>query len=202
MSFLPRSLLIFALIVPLAILMGFSLAGPLGITSLIILGGTIMLLLTPFLLKHYHAALLASWNAFVIVFFLPGRPYLWMLLTVIGFGLMILVRALNRDTMKFHFLPSVALPLLALAIIAYITANLTGGVGLFAMGSDVFGGKKYFYIWFAVAAFFVLTSRPIPPERVNILAGLFFLGGVTACFSNLAYMLGSDFYFFVPALSY
>ena len=202
MSFLPRSLLIFALIVPLAILMGFSLAGPLGITSLIILGGTIMLLLTPFLLKHYHAALLASWNAFVIVFFLPGRPYLWMLLTVIGFGLMILVRALNRDTMKFHFLPSVALPLLALAIIAYITANLTGGVGLFAMGSDVFGGKKYFYIWFAVAAFFVLTSRPIPPERVNILAGLFFLGGGDRLLQQSCLHARFRFLFFVPALSY
>src|SRR5690606_21201374 len=119
----------------------------------------VLLLCTPFLLKNYHAALLVSWNAFITVFFLPGRPYLWMLLTAIGFVLMILIRALNRDSMKFNFLPSVALPLVALAVIAYLTASATGGVGLFTMGSDTFGGKKYVYIWFSVAAFFVLTSK-------------------------------------------
>ena len=51
MSFLPRSLIIFALIVPLAILMGASLAGPLDTSTLVLLGGTILVLLTPFLLK-------------------------------------------------------------------------------------------------------------------------------------------------------
>ena len=195
MSFLPRSFIIFALCIPLAILLGVMLAEPLDSGTLMLLGSCFLLLLSPFLLKHYHAALLVTWNAYVTVFFLPGRPYLWMLLTLIGFGLMILIRAINRDTMKFLYVPGVAIPLVLLGIIAYVTAHFTGGVGLFALGSDTFGGKKYLYIWFSIAAFFVLTSKSIPEDKVPLLSALFFLGGVTASFSNLAYILGPNFYF-------
>lgn len=195
MSFLPRSFVIFAVCVPLAILIGVSLAGPLDTTTLALLGSVILVLLSPFLLKHYHSALLVSVNAFVTVFFLPGHPYLWMLMAALGFVLMVLVRAINRDSLQFHFLPSVAMPLIVLSIVAYVTANQTGGVGLFAMGSDVFGGKKYVYIWFAVAAFFVITSRSIAPDQLRFLTGGFFLSGVTAAVSNLAYALGPAFYF-------
>ena len=195
MSFLPRGFMILALCVPLAVLLGVMLADPFDTQTLFLVGACFLLLLSPFLLKHYHEALFASWNAFVMVFFLPGKPYLWMLLTAVGFGLMILIRALNRGNFQPLRVPSVAIPLLLLALIAYVTSYFTGGIGLMALGSDVYGGKKYFYLWFSVAAYFVLTSKAIPLERVPLLAGLYILGALTACFSNITYLLGPSFYF-------
>ena len=195
MSFLPRSFIVFAICVPLAILLGIMLAEPLGGGTLLLLGGCFLLLLTPFLLKYYHEALLISWNAFLTVFFLPGRPYLWMLLTAIGFVLMILIRTLNKDSQRNLAPLSVAVPLIFIGLVSYITAQFTGGVGLHSFGSDVYGGKRYFFLWFAIASFFVLTSKAIPPNRLPMVAALYFLSAITACLSNLAYVLGPNFYF-------
>src|SRR5688572_11641903 len=165
MQSLPKSLFIFVVCVPLAIILGVMLATPLDRTTMIIVLSGFFLLLTPFFLTSHHTFLILGWNAYVNVFFLPGRPYIWMLATLISIVFIALTFTLNRGKLKFLFVPSVALPLLAIGLITFITAQLTGGIGGQALGSEIFGGKRYFYLWMAIAGFFALSAIPIDPAR-------------------------------------
>jgi hypothetical protein len=195
MQSLPKSLFIFVFCVPLAIVLGVMLATPLDRTTLIVVLAGFLLLLTPILLTHHHAILIVSWNAYINAFFLPGQPYIWMVTTLISCFFLVLTRTLNRGKMELITVPSITWPLLAIALVSYVTSTMTGGVGAQAMGSDVFGGKRYFFLWGAVLGYFVLSSIPIPENRRQLLAGLFFLSSATAAFSNVAFMLGEHFYF-------
>jgi hypothetical protein len=195
MQSLPKSLFIFVFCVPLAIVFGVMLATPLDQTTLLMLLGGMLLLLTPLLLTNHHAVLILSWNAYVNAFFLPGKPYIWMLATAVSTGFLILTITLNRGKMQILRVPSVTLPLLALAVISYITSLLTGGVGSQSLGSEVYGGKRYAFLWAAIVGYFALSSLPVAPGKRQILSGLFFLSSSTAVISNIAYMLGDKFYF-------
>ena len=195
MQSLPKSLFLVVFCVPLAIVLGVLLATPLDRTTLVVVLAGFLLLLTPFFLTSHHAILILSWNAFVNAYFLPGRPYLWMLTTVISLFFILLTKTLNRGKMKLLYVSSVAWPLLALALITFVTSQFTGGVGLHALGSEIIGGKKYVYQWAAIGGFFALSAIPIDPGKRQFLAGGFFLLGVTALVSNFAYMLGEQFYF-------
>src|SRR5688572_3702110 len=128
-------------------------------------------------------------SLFLFVFCLP-------LAIVLG---VMLATPLDRSTLMVimggFLLPSVAWPLIVLSLVIWVTAHFTGGVGLRAMGSDVFGGKRYVFEWAAVAGFFAISALPIPPAKRQFLAGGFFLVGVTSAVGNLAFMLGERFYF-------
>jgi len=195
MQSLPKSLFIFVFCVPLAIVLGVMLSTPLDRNTLIVIGTAFLLLLSPLLLTSHHSLLICSWNAFVIVYFLPGQPFLWMLLTAVSCFFTLLIRTLNRGKMESLGVRSVTAPLLLLALITYITCRFSGGIGSQALGSEVYGGKRYFYLWGAIAGYFVLSSVPVPSEKRQLLAGLFFLSSVTAGLSNLAFVLGHNFYF-------
>lgn len=158
------------------------------------LGACLLLLLIPVMLQHHHAFLIATWNAYITVFLLPGKPYLWMVATATSLFLAVLTRTLNRGSMKFIRAPSVTLPVLAMGLVTLATAQLTG-MGIRALGSDVFGGKKYVFVWVAITAYFAVLSKPLDPRKSMLLVGLFLLGPITACVSNLAYMMGPNFYF-------
>jgi len=194
-SMFPRSLMIFAALVPLALLVGLMLANPEDKTTILFVGGMFFVLMIPTLLKHHHLALLLSWTAFVNAFFLPGQPPLWMLMTAVSLFFSILAKAMNRNQMQFLTPFNVALPLVLFGLVVFVTAQLTGGVGMRSVGSDVYGGKRYFFIWGSIVGFFALTARPIPAKQVKIITALFFLTGVTAIVSNLAFALGPGFYF-------
>jgi hypothetical protein len=117
-----------------------------------------------------------------------------MLMTAISLSISLLRRSIDKDAV-FLKATSVTRPILFLTAVVLVTAKLTGGIGFSALGSSAFGGKKYFYILMAVAGFFALTAKAIPKERAKIYTGLFFLSGLTAVVSNLAYMGGPGFYF-------
>jgi hypothetical protein len=195
MQQLPKSIFIFIICIPLAVLLGVMLATPLDRTALIIVFGTFLLLLTPVLLTSHHALLILSWNAYVNAFFLPGQPYIWMLTTALSSFFTVLTRTLNRGKMPFLNVPSVTWSLLFLGILTYVTAELTGGVGAQAVGSSVFGGKRYFYLWCAILGYFAISNIPVDPKKRQLLGALFFLSSVTAAMSNVAFMLGEKFYF-------
>ena len=195
MQSLPKSLFLFVFCLPLAIVLGVMLATPLDRSTLMVILGGFFLLLTPFLLTGHHSMLILSWNAFINAFFLPGQPYLWMLMTAISLVFIVLIKTLNRGNMKVIFVPSVAWPLIVLALVTLVTAHFTGGVGLRAIGSEVFGGKRYVYEWAAIAGFFAISALPIVPSKRQLLAGGFFLVGVTSAVGNIAFMLGERFYF-------
>ena len=196
---LTRKLIIFGLVLPLAAIVGFFMATPQDFTTVLFMGALTSLLLLPIMLKWYHPLLIFSWNAWVNVYFLPGRPQLWMLFAAIGFGIVVLNSSMDRERRMIH-VPAITIPLVFFLAVVLMTAKLTGGMSVYALGggqlgSSTIGGKGYFYIMFAVMGYFVMTSQVVPLERVKTYTSVFFLSGVTGMFSNLAYMLGPAFYF-------
>lgn len=195
MQQLPKSLFIFVFCVPLALVFGYLLANPLDTNTMVVVVAGFLLLLSPILLKHHHVVLILFWNAYVNAFFLPGQPYVWMLSTAISIGLIVLTTTVNRGKLELLYVPSVARPLIFLFIVTAIVAKVTGGVGTQLLGSEVYGGKRYVFVWGAIVGFFALSAIPIPEHRRQLLGGAFFLSGVTAVASNVAYMLGEKFYY-------
>lgn len=186
---LPRRLLIFAIILPIAALVGFLLADPSDVGSLSVLAAVVGTLLLPVLLAHHHLILAVTWHASLIIIFLPGQPYLWMLMTAVSLGLTALNRILDPN-FRIVYIPSVTWSLVFLAGIVFLTAQMTGGVGVRSLGANVIGGKKYYLIWFAIVGYFALSARPLKRENGGLLASLHFGSGVTAAVSTLAYVAG------------
>src|ERR1043165_8215285 len=91
-----RSLIIYSLCLPLAIYVGYLMAMPMDMVSFSVVVVVVALPLLPVLLRWHHVLLIVSWNATAILFFLPGRPNVWMLLAAISLTLSILQRILNR----------------------------------------------------------------------------------------------------------
>src|SRR5207247_11371208 len=70
-------------------------------------------------------------------------------------------------------------------------------------GSSV-GVKVYIILFTAIAGFFALTARRIPPERALFFVGLYFAGQATMVISELSAVAGPSLYFlflFFPASS-
>ena len=191
---LPQRLLILAIVLPIAALIGYLLADPAEIEAFAIVGLVVSVLVLPWVLKWHHPMLVLSWNASIIIMVLPGQPYLWMLLAVISLALTALNRFLDPN-FKPILVPSVTWTLVILAIVVLITAQLTGGVGLRSMGGSVIGGKKYYLIWFAILGYFALSVRSLPAAKAGFYAILHFASGVTTAVGTLAYLAGPAAYF-------
>jgi hypothetical protein len=191
---IPRSALLMAAAVPLALLLGFLLAQPLSLRSLVVVSGILGVLLLPLLIRWHHPLLVVSWNAAIAPYLLPGQPSLWMLVTVVSLPLAVLTRALDPKR-RLLDVPSITLPLLLLVAITVITALDRGGLGLRVLGSAQYGGKRYIMILLAIAGYFALSWMPIQRRQARLLTALFFLSGATAVFSDLAYAGGPAFYF-------
>ncbi|HYG23662.1 MAG TPA: O-antigen ligase family protein [Verrucomicrobiae bacterium] len=185
-----KALVTFALVVPMAIILGYRLSDPMSYSTFATIGIILGLMVIPFLLKWRHALLLLSWNLAVSIPFIKGQPTIGLVMSALTLGIAILERTLNRE-MRFINVWSVTLPLCFLAAVVLFTASLTGGFGLRSFGGDVYGGKKYVFLLASIASYFALTAWRIPPEKAKLYVGLFFLGGV---FSFI-----SDLYPFVPA---
>jgi len=75
---LPRNVLIYAIILPLAAVIGYLLASPQDFDSMVLVGLVFGTLLIPVLMRWHHPLLVVGWNASINLFFLPGQPSLWM----------------------------------------------------------------------------------------------------------------------------
>jgi hypothetical protein len=178
-----RSLITFAVIVPLALLIGYLLTGPLDTTSLLTIGVVVSILAFPLLLRWHYQWLLFCVNASVAVFFLPSHPPMWLAMIPLSLCISILHRTLSKDA-NFISVPQVTWPLLFLLAVVIVTAKMTGW-GVRILGSDVYGGKRYIDLVCGILAYFALTARRIPPERAKWFIGLFFLGGLTSIIGDL-----------------
>lgn len=188
-----RLRLVYGLCMPLAVLLGFFLADPHQQSTVAVVGMVLAVLCAPLLIKWHHPLLILSWNASVAPAFLPGNPSLWMLLAVPA--LILALAARSTDANRRFVAPAVIIwPLAVLLGIVVLTAMLTGGVGLQALGSQQFGGKAYFYIALAVVGFLALISCGIPSERSGLYTAMFFLPGLTALMGNLIYLAGPKAY--------
>jgi hypothetical protein len=187
-STLFRSLLIYSICVPLAVVLGYFAACPDNFTSLdpatlwVVLP-LVFLLATPLFLRWHHSWLIFAWNSTIFFYFLrtPG----WMALAWVSLLISVLQYTLNR---RLKFLPvgPMTRPLIFLAVVILVTADARGGFGLQLLGGSSVGGKNYIVLLSAIAGFFALTARAIPPQRVLFFVGLFFAGQATMALSELS----------------
>jgi hypothetical protein len=199
-----RSLLVYGICLPLAVVLGYMVATPLDLTSLGMEVIVLSVLAIPLLLRWHHIWLIAAWNSTAMLFLIPGKPAVWMLLAAISLVISILQYAVNRN-MRFLSAPSVAWPLLFFTVVILATARVTGGLfSARVFGGDTYGSKKYFEMLAAVVGFFAIISRPIPPKRAGLYVLLFFLGAGTAAIANLPGIVNPAFNFlflFFPVMS-
>jgi hypothetical protein len=189
-----RSLLIYGICVPLALVLGYLITTPYDFTSFTVVGLVLFLLVVPLLLKWHHVWLIAVWNMCAVLFFVPGKPMLWLPLTWISLFISVFHYTLNRKA-KFLYVPEVIKPLILLVLITLVTAKLRGGFGVRAFGSETFGAKRYFMIVTAIVGYFAITSQRIPPHRVPLYVALYFLGAATMAIGELAVFVTPAFYF-------
>jgi hypothetical protein len=189
-----RNHLIFGLCLPLGVLLGYMLAEPLDSGSLAVIVLVLSVLCVPLMMRWHHVLLLLTWNAAVSLNFLPGKPALWMIVALLSFFFGILGRSVSEEK-RFMRVPALTRSLLCLLGVVLVTALTTGGVGIKALGGERYGGKGYFIIAAAVIGYFAFSSQAIPRQRANWLVALFFLSGLTAVMSNLAYLAGPKYYF-------
>jgi hypothetical protein len=192
--------MIFGLIVPIAAAIGYFLASPTEIDSLMMLVLILGAMSIPWVLRWHHPMLVLAWNASITFPFLPGSPYLWMCLAVTSFGLTMVNRIMDKG-LRFPSVPTVTWSLIAFAVVVFITAKYTGGWGFRSLGSSTYGGKKYFFVWLAIIGYFAMSWRRIPVGKAEFLTSGYFLSGITASLSNLVYVAGPSawiLYFFIP----
>lgn len=159
-----RTLIAYAIIVPLAVIVGYLLSNPLDYGTLGFFGIVLALLVSPIFIKWHYPILIFGLGCPAVCFFLPGRPPLSQVVVIIALGVAILERILNSEK-RFIHAPVMAWPLLYLAAMIFMTAELNGGIGLHSMSGGQGGGRKYIEVFIGIGTFFALTSQVIPRQH-------------------------------------
>jgi hypothetical protein len=182
-SALLRSLIVYAICVPLAIVVGYLLT-ELDYLSISFLGVLLGIMAFPLLMKWHYPLLIFSIGLPATIFFLPGHPNIYLFMVVISLTISTIERILDRTRPS---MPSTAVrwPLLAFLLVIFITAKMTGGFGLRSMGSEVYGGKKYVFLVVGILSFFAIAARPIPKKDANLYITLYFAGGFFSFIQDL-----------------
>jgi hypothetical protein len=107
-----------------------------------------------------------------------------MVLAVVSLFFAVLNRSVNPHR-SFIYVPSLTKSLILLLAVVVVTALLTGGFGTRMLGTAHYGGRCYAYVFAAVAGYFALTSRRIPPTQVGVYLAMFFLPGITGVIGDL-----------------
>ncbi|MGO8837776.1 MAG: O-antigen ligase family protein [Limisphaerales bacterium] len=195
-----RSLIIYAVIVPVAVFIGYLLTDPMQLmgynaSAMMFVGVLIMVMIFPLLLRWHYPLMLLSWNAGAIAFFIKGHPDFQMAMVALSLGISLLDRAMNSEK---HFIrvPQITWPLICMLGVIFLTAKLTGGFGLKAFDSDVYGGRKYIFLIVGILGYFALTARRIPPEQAKFFVSLFFLGQTMKLIGDL-YPITPSFLHFI-----
>ena len=203
-SALLRTIVVFAICLPVAIFLGYIIAGPFDYTFVGVVGTVVLILIAPLLLRYHYALLVLGWNCTMIVFFLPGTPAVSLPLIAVSLTLSIVRRTID-SRYRLISVPSMTWPLLALAVVVLVTAEMTGGIGLRSFGGAVYGGKRYIFLLGGILGYFALTAQRIPREQAGLYIALFLLGGVTAVIGDTLYFqsraLEFIYWFFPPTMS-
>lgn len=195
-----KSLLIYAVCIPLALVLGYLLANPLDLQGLTLIGVVFLLLCAPLVIHFHYSFMLLAWNMGALVFFLPGNMSLWMVVILLSFGVAFSHRILDKKV-QFLWVPEISRPLIALAVVAIVTAELRGGFGFRSLGGDAVGARRYVELLVGILGFFALTTRRIAPGQVRRYLALFYLGAVAGALALLYGRLPSAFNFlflFIP----
>jgi len=179
-----KALVTFAILLPVAIILGYTLSNPLSYSTFATIGIVLGVMTFPFFLKWHQPMLILCWNLAAIIPFIKGQPRIGLVVAALAFSLALFERALDRN-MRFVQVWQVTTPLFLLALVVLLTSGLTGGIGLRTFGSEVYGGKKYVFLLASIAAYFALTAWQIPAAKGKFYVGLFFLGSVFGFVSDL-----------------
>jgi len=179
-----RMLVTYVVVIPLAALVGWMLCNPLDYGSMGFFALLVVLIASPIFIKWHYPILLFGLGCPATCFFLPGKPPLWEVAVLLSFGLSIIERTLNSDR-RFISAPVIVWPLMFTLGMVYLTARLTGGIGLHSLGGGTGGGKKYLEIFIGIATFFALASRKFPKEKRGLYIALICLAGSPAFISDL-----------------
>ena len=185
-----RMLITYAICVPLAILIGYLLTNPLDYGTLGFIGLVALILVSPILIKWHYQIMVFALGCPMVCFFLVGKPPLMQVMVILSLGIAIVERTINSEK-RFLRAPVMTWPLLYILGMVVVTAQLTGGIGLHALGGDTGGGKKYIALFVGVAAYFALVSQKIPRERWRWYLILYMLTGLTGVISDLFPVLPS-----------
>lgn len=192
----------------MALLFGFTLSSPDSFFNILIMALCLGVMLVPILIRWHELLLVATWNMPVSLFFFPGQPQLWMLVTLGSVMVLALSGGLSRNMdptatpLRHSLTKSVSWSLVSIAGIIFFTAAMRGGIGGSVFGSEIYGAKKYLPPLFGILGFFLLSRARFLPEQKRLLIILFFGGYLLLSVSNLAYMAGPSFYwlfYFFPA---
>jgi len=198
-----RKTLVFLIIVPLAIYLGWQLAEPQSFNTLMVVTMLMGVLLTPILLRWHRPILIFSWNAAFVFALLPGSPPLWMLMS--GASLLIVVlESIIQKRIRLLNVPSLTWTLAILSVVVFLTAYIRGGIGLRTMGSEAYGGKRYIVIFATILGYFALSTAQMPAASEGRYTKFFFLSGLTHAVSNLIIFAGPVFFWlflFFPVAS-
>jgi hypothetical protein len=185
-----RMLITYAICIPLAVVIGYVLTNPLDYGTIGFLGIIALVLISPILIKWYYPLLVFGLACPAIMFFLPGRPLMSQAVVVLAVGIIISEQILKGQK-PFAPVRIIIAPLIFLAAVIFMTAELNGGIGFHSFGSDTGGGKKYAEAFIGIATFFALASRAIPPGQRKLYICLAFLPGLTGIISQLFPVLPS-----------
>jgi hypothetical protein len=179
-----RSLVIYAICVPLAVIVGYVLTDPLDYTTFAYAGVLAFVLVFPLLLRWHYPLLVFSLNTSMVMFVMKGQPAFWLVMVPLSLGISLLERAMSSQK-RFIRVPQITWPLICTLGVVFLTAKLTGGIGMHAFGSEVYGGKKYIWLVMGILSYFAFTAQRIPPERANLYVALFLLGPTTYFIGDL-----------------
>jgi hypothetical protein len=199
-----KSLIIYTVCIPLAVFLGYLLTNPLDMGSFLTFAILAAVLSAPFILKFHYPLMILFFNLGAVVFFLPGRPQAWLVGIALSYAISLTHRILNKNVQPIR-VAEVSRPLIAILIVVLVTAQMTGGIGFRLLGSETYGGKRYFFLLFSILGYFALTAQRIPREKVGLYTGLFFLGGLTCAVGDLFSVIDPGFryiFLFFPIYSF
>ncbi|HEV2330665.1 MAG TPA: O-antigen ligase family protein [Verrucomicrobiae bacterium] len=171
-----RSLVVYAACAVVSIIIGVLMTNPMTYTAFGFMGILCAVLLIPILMKWHRPLMIFSWFTPIMMFFVKGDPNLFLVMIVLSLTATIVERAMGQK--RFFNVPQITWPLFCLIGVVLLTAKLTGGLGLRAFGSEVYGGKKYIFLVVAILGYFAIASSPIPPEKARKYVALYFSGGI------------------------
>lgn len=189
-----RVLILYGISIPLALFLGYLLATAEGMLNYALVGMVVLAFTIPLFLRWHHDLVIIFWNSAFIVFFFPGAPPLSFMLAGLSLVVIVLERTLTKKE-AFISVPVYTMPLLFVLLVVLVTIMATGGIGGRALGSDVWGAKRYLGIFGAIIGYFAISARKIENHKRQLLAALFFLSGITILGSDLIFAAGDKFYF-------
>ena len=161
-----KSLIVYAVCLPLALVLGYMLANPYDAEGLTIVGLVLLLLCIPLVIHYHYPFMLLAWNCGAMVFFLPGKMSLWTVAILLSFGVAFTHRILDKKV-EFQWLPEITRPLIILTLLVFATAELRGGFGFRSMGGAAFGARRYVELLVGVLGFFDWAARCRPSRNAR-----------------------------------